>query len=104
MACELCCRRRIKKISTLVAEHTGSSERKEIRAYEEKPVEKKKYKKDKISELIEGSFPHSDFLYAFYKYMDRFKQEPQSFDDLFEFMDYMKTENRIDEYYRSKNK
>lgn len=85
-----------KKISSLIKRYSGNSER-ERRAYEEEP-EKRNTGKDFLSDKVENltrKFKYGDFVFSYYRYLDRFKTEPDSMKALYEFIEYSNVDGEI---------
>ena len=40
-------------------------------------------------------------MFGYYRYLDTFHTEPKSWNDLFEFFDFAKTQSKLNEYFRS---
>ena len=96
LACRVYCRVLRKKISSLIKKYSGSSER-ERRAYEEEPEPSKgdNFLDKLIKELIKKKFVHGDFVYSYYRFLDKFHCEPKDWKDLMEFTDYMNTDGAV---------
>lgn len=57
----------------------------------------KKEKERKILEIFNKNFPN-EFLLFYYDYMDRFHVKPETFDDLFDFIDYSRVKSLVDKF------
>jgi hypothetical protein len=97
LACRVYSRVFSKKISSLIKRLSGYDER-ERRAYEEpEEVDKEdtSYISKKIGEAIKEFNGGNNYLYSYYRYLDRFQTEPLDWKSLFEFMEYEKTDAKI---------
>lgn len=97
MACGVYCWVLSKKISSLIKRLSGENER-ERRAFEEPEkikVEKESYLSKGIEKLIHEFAEGNNYLYSYYKYLDRFHTEPLDWVSLFEFTEYEITEAKI---------
>lgn len=86
-----------KKISTLIKRLSGNNER-ERRAFEEpEKVDKEdnSFLSKKIGETIKGFNGGNDYLYSYYRYLDRFHTEPLDMKSLLEFMEYETIDTKI---------
>ena len=91
MACRLCEEFSAKKISTSILNCTPDKGRgdNQRRAYD--IVDEKEDKKDPVLRgIIRDALDDNDYLYMYYEYMDKYKQRPESFEDLFESGRYLK--------------
>ena len=84
-----------KKISSVIARYTLNNDR-EKRAFEEteNPGRKGKhdtYLEDKLAEIT-ATFRYGYFTYLYYRFLDKFKVEPVSFDEIFEALDFLRVE------------
>ena len=85
-----------KKISSLIERYSGKNER-ERRAYEE-PEQGRAFNQDLISSSIEKAtknFKYGDFTYTYYRFIDKMHTEPKTWGELFEFLNYLETEVKI---------
>ena len=84
-----------KKISSVIARYTLNNDR-EKRAFEETENSGKKGKHDnylegKIAEIT-STFRYGYFTYLYYRFLDKFKVEPVSFDEIFESVEFLRVE------------
>lgn len=84
-----------KKISSVIARYTLNNDR-EKRAFEETENTGKKgkrdtYLEDKIAEIT-STFKYGYFTYLYYRFLDKFKVEPVSFDEIFESVEFLRVE------------
>ena len=86
-----------KKISSLIVRFSDNNER-EKRAYEEqsdKPKSESAVSK-KINECIQ-KYPFGSFTYTYYNFLEKFHVEPKTWRDIFEYIEYSKTDTDIKE-------
>lgn len=59
------------------------------------------------NKIVSENFKYGDFIYIYYKYLDKFHVEPKGFVDLFEYMNYNDTiiqvENALDSLRKIQN-
>lgn len=48
-----------------------------------------------IRKIIKEKFKHGDFVYTYYRFLDKFHSEPKSWRELMEFTDYVSTDSTI---------
>lgn len=77
---------------------SGENER-EKRAYDE-PEQVKKDNGglgvDTANRIVSETFKYGDFIYIYYKYLDKFHVEPKGFVDLFEYLNYNETISKVE--------
>lgn len=96
MACGLYEEFPVKKISASILECTPDKGRGDTqrRAYE--IVDEKEDRKDPVLRgIIRDALDDNDYLYMYYEYMDRYKQRPESFKDLFESTKFLKAKRGV---------
>ena len=97
MACRVCSRVFRKKISSLIKRFSGDNER-ERRAFEEpekEDLEDKSLLSKRIEDIVKDFQKGNDFLYSYYRYLDRFHSEPLDIKNLLEFMEYEAIDTKI---------
>lgn len=90
---------------------SGNNER-EKRAFDEPEKLKEQEEQEGIgtltaNKIVSENFKYGDFIYIYYKYLDKFHVEPKGFVDLFEYMNYNDTiiqvENALDSLRKIQN-
>ena len=85
-----------KKISSFITKYSSSNER-EKRAYEqleERRSEGSSFLSDKIREATE-EFKYGDLTFLYYRFLEKFHCEPKTWGELFECLDFVEIESKI---------
>ena len=90
-----------KKVSSAIhKQRSREQKRRKKDTNEEKQKGLDSFVKEETTKLYEEYYT-GEFLLFYYRYLDRFKTVPTSFDDLLEFSDYTAFDSKLNNLYRS---
>ena len=89
-----------KKISGSFARRSGNGTKKQKRAgyYDEEKKDAKRSGSSEASAIIETKFKNKNLIYLCLKFLDYFKKEPESFEQLLDGLDYLEVQSDIQAY------